>query len=314
MKDVLQQAGKNRRELEKVLKHYGKNTADSLKLRAAEFLIVNMPGKYSEYYDAPWNDVSTVMLRWTSSPDIQMVLDTYRIGEPVRKDDMEHITADYLISNIELAFRVWQEMPWGKDLPFDVFCEEILPYRVNTEPLENWREKVLATFAVFYDLFRNDTTGMTPVEACSRINDILPRFRIDRDYPPMNFSQIMATTRGTCDHMSSLSIFVMRGLGIPVTFDFSLLQYGFHSGHSWNSVNDCSGSYHTFMPTEKNPGESHTGMEIYKAKVYRRMWAKQHHAVMDQDLIPPLLSNINNIVDVTPQYDSCRDVSVPFKV
>jgi len=118
METVLQQAGKNRRELEKVWKYFGKNTADSLKLRAAEFLIVNMPGKYSEYYDAPWNDVSAVMLRWTSSPNIQMVLDTYRIGEPVRKDDMEHITADYLISNIELAFKVWQEMPWGKDIPF----------------------------------------------------------------------------------------------------------------------------------------------------------------------------------------------------
>jgi hypothetical protein len=41
---VLKQAGKNRRELEKVLKHYGQNPADNLKLCAAEFLIVNMPG------------------------------------------------------------------------------------------------------------------------------------------------------------------------------------------------------------------------------------------------------------------------------
>ena len=49
---VLQQAGGNRVELEKVLKYYEKPPADSLKLRAAEFLIVNMPGKYSAYYDA----------------------------------------------------------------------------------------------------------------------------------------------------------------------------------------------------------------------------------------------------------------------
>jgi len=53
LQQVLEQAGKNRKELEKVLKHYSHNPADSLKLRAAEFLIVNMPGKYSEYYDAP---------------------------------------------------------------------------------------------------------------------------------------------------------------------------------------------------------------------------------------------------------------------
>ncbi|MDR0713198.1 MAG: hypothetical protein LBF89_02920, partial [Bacteroidales bacterium] len=94
---VLQQAGDNRSELEKVLKHYGENHSDSLKLRAAEFLIVNMPGKYSSYYDAPWNDVATVHLRWTSSSDKQAILDAYRLGEPVVREDVKCITADYLI-------------------------------------------------------------------------------------------------------------------------------------------------------------------------------------------------------------------------
>jgi hypothetical protein len=96
---VLKQAGKNRRELEKVLKHYSQNPADSLKLRAAEFLIVNMPGKYSVYYDAPWNDVATVCLRWTSSSDKQRMLDTYKTGEPVRREDINCITSEYLINN-----------------------------------------------------------------------------------------------------------------------------------------------------------------------------------------------------------------------
>jgi hypothetical protein len=50
---VLFMAGDNRPELEKVLKHYGRNPSDRLKLRAAEFLIANMPDKESRYYDAP---------------------------------------------------------------------------------------------------------------------------------------------------------------------------------------------------------------------------------------------------------------------
>jgi hypothetical protein len=56
IEEVLKQAGNNRSELEQVLEHYSHDPADSLKLRAAEFLIVNMPEKYSEYYDAPWTD------------------------------------------------------------------------------------------------------------------------------------------------------------------------------------------------------------------------------------------------------------------
>ncbi|MDR1594342.1 MAG: hypothetical protein LBS43_07665 [Prevotellaceae bacterium] len=47
IEEVLQQAGDNRSQLEKVLKRYSHNPADSLKLRAAEFLITNMPDKYS---------------------------------------------------------------------------------------------------------------------------------------------------------------------------------------------------------------------------------------------------------------------------
>ena len=40
---ALQSAKNNRKELEKVLRHYQKNPADSLKYKAACFLIENMP-------------------------------------------------------------------------------------------------------------------------------------------------------------------------------------------------------------------------------------------------------------------------------
>ena len=46
---ALEQAGINRQELEKVIEHY-KTTGEIQKLKAAYFLIANMPGKYAEYY------------------------------------------------------------------------------------------------------------------------------------------------------------------------------------------------------------------------------------------------------------------------
>ena len=311
IEQVLKLAGNNRKELEKVLEHYRRHPGDSLKLRAAEFLIVNMPGRYSEYYNAPWNDVATVHLRWTSSPNKKLVLDTYRLGKQVRHEDVKHITAEYLINNIELAFKVWQETPWGKHIPFDAFCEEILPYRVSTEPLENWREKALASFADLYTSFINDTTGITAVEACNKINDVLPRFRMDKDFPSMSYSQLMASTRGLCDHMATLAIFAMRGLGIPVTFEFTKMLPYYDRGHSWNSVRDSSGVHHSFMGAETNTGISHLGTTLFKAKTYRKMYAKQHNVTLEQKDIPPLLRNINYIIDVTSEYDYCRDIWFP---
>jgi hypothetical protein len=44
---VLRMAGENHRQLVKALKHYGKTPDDRQKFFAAQFLILNMPGKYS---------------------------------------------------------------------------------------------------------------------------------------------------------------------------------------------------------------------------------------------------------------------------
>jgi hypothetical protein len=307
----LKQAGDNRGELEKVLKHYSRNPADSLKLRAAEFLIVNMPGKYSAYYDAPWNDVATVYLRWSSSPDIGKVLDVYGIGEPVKREDVKYITAEYLISNIELSFREWQERPWGKHIPFDAFCEEILPYRIDCEPLENWRAKALASFADLDTVLKRP--GMTSVEACRTVNDKLPRFRVDKDFSQMNFSQLMSASRGTCDNMAALAAFTMRALGIPVTVDFTPHWAKSKTGHSWNTVRDSAGNHVSFMGAETNPYRPHQGNTLLKAKAYRKMFALQQNILAEERHIPDLLGNHRNMKDITSEHAGIADtVTVPL--
>ena len=311
IEDVLRQAGKNRKELEKVLKHYAKNPADSLNLRAAEFLILNMPGKYSQYSEGQWNDAATVYYRWENLLNRPLALDEYDLSDPVRKDDLKYITADFLINNIELAFKVWREMPWGKDIPFDVFCEEILPYRVGNEPLENWRKKVLASFADFYLLFKNNESGITAVEACCMVNDKLPRFVLHEHFPPMNYSQLMATSRGSNNHKAALAVFVMRGLGIPVTVEITPLWPLFPSaGIVWNSVRDSFSVHISFLGTESNPGMFHGALLFNKSKVYRHIYADQQHIANDTSHIPPLLRHINNLMDVTPEYSSCSNISL----
>ncbi|MDR0713349.1 MAG: carbohydrate-binding protein [Bacteroidales bacterium] len=310
---VLQQAGNNRSELEHVLAHYGRHPEDSLKLRAAEFLIANMSGKYSEYYDAPWNDVATVFLRWTSSSDKLPVLKAYGLSEPVKREDVRYITAEYLINNIEMAFKVWREQPWGKHIPFDVFCEEILPYRLDVEPLENWREKALASFADLNKSFKKDST-ITAVEACRRLNGLLPRFRLDNDFPPMNYSQLMATSKGSCDAMATLAVFSMRALGIPVTFDFTYFWPNRHYGHGWNSVCDSAGKHISFMGCETNPGDSHLATTALMSKVFRKSFSKktvQTPVQMDEKYVPPVFRG--NIIDVSHEYEGFYDVDIPVK-
>lgn len=43
--------------------------------------------------------------------------------------DIRHITSGYLIREIDLAFRAWQENFYSRSIPFEDFCEYVLPYR-----------------------------------------------------------------------------------------------------------------------------------------------------------------------------------------
>jgi hypothetical protein len=304
IENVLQQAGENRSQLEKVLKHYSHNPADSLKLRAAEFLIINMPDKYSIEYDVPFENLMTFCIRMNGIESQKDVDEAYGSMEPVIKYDVQYITGDYLINNIELAFKVWEEQPWNRDVPFDVFCEEILPYRVENEPLENWRKKVLTSYAKLNSSFKTQP-GITTMEACSQVNSQLPILQLSTDVPDMNFSMIMASTRGMCDEMVILAVFAMRALGIPVSKDYILKWPNRDLGHSWNSGYGGPGKRFSFMGTESNPEqEGHVYRHISKSKIYRRTFAKQKHIKADSSDIPSVLHD-RYMKDVT--YEYCTD-------
>lgn len=65
--------------------------------------------------------------------------------------DAQVITAEYLIDNIDLAFEVWRKYPWNRNLPFDDFCELILPYRIADEPLSDWRKLYYEDYGTLLD-------------------------------------------------------------------------------------------------------------------------------------------------------------------
>ena len=146
--------------MEKVLRHYQKNPADSLKYKAACFLIENMPfysystskqlENYKSYY--AW-------LKKSRGQTAKQVADSVKkvygpLGEPEKKHDIREVDSAYLCNNIEWAFKVWREQPWGKNVSFETFCEYILPYRIEDETLEYWREMYYEKYNSLLDSLR----------------------------------------------------------------------------------------------------------------------------------------------------------------
>ncbi len=329
-KDVekaLQLAGDHRPELEKVLSHYRQHPQDSLKLRAAEFLIAGMPGKYSED-NKPTEIYQPLFDEWAvmyehrdkivdKSKTFDSLVNKYRVASAIKRlYDIEFIKADYLINNIERSFEVWTSTPWGKDVSFDVFCEEILPYRIGTEPLEDWRDKVLVKYKSAFDSLR--TEGVDAVTACATMIDVMNRYF----YPPIDnlrlpqpsFSMIDKFRTGGCPEQLALATFTMRALGIPVTMD-ETPQWPHRSlGHGWNTVRDKNGNHIVFYFMETKPGEEH--MPGYKkAKVFRKMYGRQHGTLIScnpSEQIPEYFKN-PFISDISSESFSATDVSFSGK-
>lgn len=144
---ALNKAGANRTELEKALRYFIEKD-DQQMLQALYFLIRNMDIHYTETYvlkDTLGNSLPFCEFDYPDIASAIAAIDSMHAfyGGLVFKDtiieDLKSLKGKYLIDNVNQAFEVWRSSHF-KDIPFEDFCEYILPYRVTVEPLEAWRE------------------------------------------------------------------------------------------------------------------------------------------------------------------------------
>lgn len=235
---VLKMSGENKEELIKVLDHY-KNQDNHKKLKAAEFLIGNMLGNS---YRNNSSFLNALLIKLDSLRSLQTEIrenDFKIIWKECesqnyskfsnRKFDIHSITTKLLIDNIDEAFSTWEKVPWSSAFTFEQFCEYVLPYRnVNDSPTI-WRKGIREK----YDWTLEKRSKKDILQIVNQINDSIHWFKYFNKMntvPEMNISDLYRVKYGTCRHLSSLKIGVLRSLGIPAAQVFAL------TGTQWVSV------------------------------------------------------------------------------
>lgn len=244
VRTALEHAGVNRQELENVIEHY-KTTGERQKLKAAYFLIANMPGKYAEYYsynehayemflrDKDANKGSNrVVYEDYLAEQIEMLKDLSGGGRSLIVKDIDVISSKYLIDNIDLAFKVWKE-PWACHFTFDEFCEYILPYRILHEPISDWRKYLYEKYSWVKDSLKNvsDTE-----ELVLYLNDLIAKdfWTLDElDIPFVSVPLLEKTKAGGCDQRYVLMISLLRAMGVPAMMDYAPQHNNTFKGHKW---------------------------------------------------------------------------------
>lgn len=309
---ALSLAGENREELEKVLKHYQE---DPLKYEAACFLISNMP--YWYYYSGEELDkqLKQYELLATTSMSPQEITEflmrkygPFDHSRLIPEYDIRRVDSAYLVNNIDFAFKVWQEQPWGKNVSFETFCEYVLPYRIGDERLCSWREEIYDKYNHFFDNFRDSLSLEDPLFAAQLVLDSLDGrpiyFTNSLPNTPHVGPQLVEWRSGDCRELADLVIYTLRALGIPCGVDYMVMRGDNNAAHFWNFVLDKNEE--TYMTAYPDPRlKPATELWNPKGKTYRTTYSlnreMQREMKKRERQVHPTFRN-PNFKDVTPVY------------
>lgn len=241
---TLEIAGENKSELQKVLDYY--KDGDNEKYEAAKFLIGNIV-KHHYTTNEQTDTFINIIQNTENAPQKIQLNDWWKHSQKYSGDikvfyDAQNLTASYLINNIDYAFKVWKKSPWRKRVSFNHFCNYILPYRFEIEPLiPNWRDTL---YNRYYSLIKNENDVKRAYAIVYReINKKYKSYILD--FPGyMDVLTMEKIYSGVCMkrcvHMGS----IMRALGIPVTIDYIDCWANYSKkGHTWLSLILDDGTY-----------------------------------------------------------------------
>lgn len=325
---TLAKSRENRVELEAVLNHYSSNPKDSLKYRAARYLIENMPSHYTYVMNEDlvrYHDHIEMMMDSLKNEPLHIKDSVYRkilksynhlVFEKVK--DIHVITSRFLIDNIEHSFKVWNDHQWAQHLSFDEFCEYILPYKVfEGQLLDNWKE-------FFYDRYNKLLSNLpysslyskSSYMACEILNQALyhelrPSLNSELHEPILRLKTLLSIPSGPCDEYSIIATAVMRANGIPTGMDFTP-QWPFRSlGHSWNFLHENTKNNISFEGASSTISVRHKKDHIM-AKVFRHTYRinREIEGLIEHERdVPPLFLNLL-MEDVTREYLSTIDIEL----
>lgn len=124
--------------------------------------------------------------------------------------DMADYDGEYFLSMVRTSLEARKTMPWGKDVPEDIFRHFVLPYRVNNENLDTAR-------LVFYRALKDRVSGLSMKEAILEVNHWCHE-HVTYKGADIRTSAPLATLRtgtGRCGEESTFTVVALRSVGIP---------------------------------------------------------------------------------------------------
>jgi transglutaminase-like putative cysteine protease len=145
--------------------------------------------------------------------------------------DAADYTGEFYLDNVRAAFRAREEMPWGKDIPEEIFRHFVLPVRVNNEALDESRR-------VFYEELRGRVADMSLRKAALEVNHWCHEKVVYAPSDARTASPLASVraARGRCGEESVLTVAALRSVGIPARQVYTPRWAHTDDNHAWVEV------------------------------------------------------------------------------
>ncbi|MBP3953859.1 transglutaminase domain-containing protein [Gemmata sp. G18] len=151
--------------------------------------------------------------------------------------DLKVLKAEFLLTNVELAYKARKEMPWGKDVPEEIFLNDVLPYANVDEKRDAWRKE-------FYELCVPMVKNCkTPTEAVQVLNGELFKklklgYSTQRKAPNQSPKESIEQGKASCTGLSIVLSDAARSVGIPARLVGTPLWSDKRGNHTWVEIWD----------------------------------------------------------------------------
>lgn len=149
--------------------------------------------------------------------------------------DAKSLSADFLLENVQYAYKARAEFPWAKDVPDSVFLNDVVAYANLNENRESWRKD-------FYERFKKYVAPCkTMREAIDSVNknvrdELLVDYNTKREKPDQAPYESMRQHMASCSGLSILLTDAFRAVGIPSRVAGTPAWHDDRGNHNWNEV------------------------------------------------------------------------------
>jgi len=149
--------------------------------------------------------------------------------------DLSSLSAEFLLENVEYAYKARNRFPWAKALPDSVFLNDVLPYVSMNERRDNWRKDFYERFSKYVESCKDIRCAIDSVNKNIR-DEVKVDYNTKRKKPDQSPYESMEQGMASCSGLSILLTDAFRAVGIPSRIAGTPNWHDNRGNHNWNEV------------------------------------------------------------------------------